>query len=222
MKPGELSAAAQASQEKSKPSRPPQQHLQHIDRPHARIAVSIHLMRAFLCIFAMALLSGCDRAASSDGTAPPAASEDGVSVYFSPGTDCGQLIIDKIRMAQKHVYVQAYSFTSERIAKALNEVHKRGVEVKVILDDDKADKKSELDFLSRKGIDTYLDSKHEKAHSKVILIDGQTIITGSFNFSDKDEEKKADNVLVIDGKQKLMDAYEANFRAHLGHSKKSD
>jgi len=168
------------------------------------------------------MVLGCDRSSTSDGTAAPAASEDGLSVYFSPGTDCGQLIIDKIRMAQKHVYVQAYSFTSDRIAKALNEVHKRGVEVKVILDDDKADKKSELDFLSRKGIDTYLDSKHEKAHSKVILIDGQTIITGSFNFSDRDEENKADNVVVIENKPKLMDAYEANFRAHLAHSKKPD
>src|SRR5213075_1600381 len=145
------------------------------------------MRRALLILIALIVL-GCDRSANSDGTAPPAAAEDGISVYFSPGTDCGQLIIDKIRMAQKHVYVQAYSFSSERIAKALNEVHKRGVEVKVILDDDKADKKSELDFLERKGIDTYLDSKHEKAHSKVILIDGQTIITGSFNFSDRREE----------------------------------
>ena len=179
-------------------------------------------MRCALLIFTSFLLLGCDRSANSDGTAAPAASQDGVSVYFSPGTDCGQLIIDKIRMAQKRVYVQAYSFTSDRIARALNEVHKRGVEVKVILDDDKADKKSELDFLERKGIDTYLDSKHEKAHSKVILIDGQTIITGSFNFSDRHEESTADNVVLIEDKAKLMEAYEGNFKAHLAHSKKSD
>src|SRR5215212_9774589 len=180
-------------------------------------------MRRQLLLFALTFLTSCDRSStSSDTTATPAASEDGVSVYFSPGTDCGQLIIDKVRGAQRHVYVQAYSFTSDRIAKVLNEVHKRGVDVKVILDDDKADKKSELDFLSRKGIETYLDSKHEKAHSKVILIDGQTIITGSFNFSDKDEEQKADNLVVIEGKSKLVEAYEANFRAHLGHSKKPD
>jgi len=176
-----------------------------------------------LCtILLLVALTGCDRSSSADGTAAPAASQDGVSVYFSPGTDCSQLIIDKVRMAQKHVYVQAYSFTSERIAKALNEVHKRGVDVKVILDDDKADKKSELEFLSRKGIDTYLDSKHEKAHSKVILIDGQSIITGSFNFSDRHDESTADNLVLIEGKQKITDAYEANFRTHLGHSKKSE
>jgi len=179
-------------------------------------------MKQIILITIIALLAGCDRSGGTDGTAAPAASQDGVSVYFSPGTDCGQLIIDKIRMAQKHVHVQAYSFTSDRIAKALVEVHKRGVEVKVILDDDKADKKSELDFLSRKGIDTYLDSAHEKAHSKLVLIDSQTIITGSFNLSDRDEEKKADNVVLIEGKQKIIDAYEANFTKHLGHSKKFD
>jgi phosphatidylserine/phosphatidylglycerophosphate/cardiolipin synthase-like enzyme len=179
-------------------------------------------MRQICSILLISLLAGCDRSSGSDGTATPAASQDGVSVYFSPGTDCGQLIIDKVRMAKKRVYVQAYSFTSDRIAKALVEVHKRGVEVKVILDDDKADKKSELDFLSRKGIDTYLDSRHEKAHSKVILIDGQTIITGSFNFSDRHDESTADNVVVIDGKPRLIEAYEENFRNHLAHSKKSD
>src|SRR4051812_9562414 len=179
-------------------------------------------MKSLPLLLALTLLFGCDRSSSSDSSATPAASEDGVSVYFSPGTDCSQLIIDKVRGAQRRVYVQAYSFTSDRIAKVLNEVHKRGVEVKVILDDDKADQKSELDFLSRKGIDTYLDSKHEKAHSKIILIDGATIITGSFNLSDRDEDKKADNLVVIDGKQKIMDAYEENFRAHLAHSKKSD
>src|SRR5437764_12977541 len=180
-------------------------------------------MKRLCCIVLLSLTFGCDRSSSAtDGSAPPAASQDGISVYFSPGTDCSQLIIDKIRMAQKHVYVQAYSFTSDRIAKALNEVHKRGVEVKVILDDDKADKKSELDFHSRKRIDTYLDSKHEKAHSKVILIDGQTIITGSFNFSDRKDESTADNVVVIDDKAKLIEAYENNFRAHLLHSKKPD
>src|SRR5687767_12812311 len=141
-------------------------------------------MKIVLILLTLTLLLGCDQSTSRNGTATPAASEDGVSIYFSPGADYGQLIIDKIRMAQKYVYVQAYSFTSDRIAKALVEVHKRGVDVKVILDDDKADKKSEADYLVRKGIDTYLDSKHEKAHSKIILIDGQTIITGSFNFSD--------------------------------------
>jgi len=176
-----------------------------------------------LLLLTVALIFGCDPSSGSkDGTATPAASEDNVAVYFSPGTDCGQLIIDKIRMAQKTVYVQAYSFTSDRIAKTLVEVHKRGVDVKVILDDDKADKKSEADYLARKGIATYLDSKHEKAHSKIILIDSQTIITGSFNLSDRDEDKKADNLVVIQNKQKLIDAYEANFRTHLGHSKKAD
>jgi phosphatidylserine/phosphatidylglycerophosphate/cardiolipin synthase-like enzyme len=116
--------------------------------------------------------------------------------------------------------VQAYSFESERIAKALVEAHKRGIEVKVIIDDNKADKKSEADYLERKGISTYLDSKHEKAHNKIILIDGHTVITGSFNFSD--EEKKTDNLVVIQGKPKIIEAYESNFQSHLGHSKKHD
>jgi phosphatidylserine/phosphatidylglycerophosphate/cardiolipin synthase-like enzyme len=169
-------------------------------------------------LIALFLLAGCDKPARSRGDTA-AASEDGIAVYFAPQTDCSKLIADMILAAEKSVRVQAYSFRSEAIAKALVQAHKRGVEVLVILDDDKADKKSEKSFLAKKGISTYLDSKHEKAHNKVMLIDDKTIITGSFNFTEE-EEAKADNLLVINGKPKLVEAYRKNFEEHLGHSKK--
>ena len=67
-------------------------------------------------------------------------------------------------------------------------------------------------------IPTYLDARHPIAHNKIILIDGRTIITGSFNFTKQAERNNAENLLVIGGRPKLFAAYEANFREHLGHS----
>ena len=57
-----------------------------------------------------------------------------ISVYFSPNGGCTQAIIDEINSAKSEILVQAYSFTSAPIAKALVEAHKRGIKVLVILD----------------------------------------------------------------------------------------
>jgi phosphatidylserine/phosphatidylglycerophosphate/cardiolipin synthase-like enzyme len=172
-------------------------------------------------ISVLLLVAGCNKE-EQVGKYKSAGAEDGVAVFFSPQTDCRKLIINQIREAQKTIHLQAYSFSSERIARALVDAKKMGVKVTVIIDGTKADGKSETGFLAKKGIDTHVDAEHEKAHNKVILIDGKTIITGSFNFSDGDEDSTADNMLIIRDKPKLMEAYEENFQGHLRHSKKQD
>ncbi len=57
-----------------------------------------------------------------------------VQVYFSPNGGCTDAIIKEIDNAKSEILVQAYSFTSTTIAKALLEAHKRGVMVEAILD----------------------------------------------------------------------------------------
>jgi hypothetical protein len=42
-----------------------------------------------------------------------------VKVYFSPRGGCTEAIVDEIDHAKSEIYVQAYSFTSAPIAKAL-------------------------------------------------------------------------------------------------------
>jgi phosphatidylserine/phosphatidylglycerophosphate/cardiolipin synthase-like enzyme len=61
-----------------------------------------------------------------------------IAVCFTPEygmtPSCTQEVVDALTGAKKSVLVQAYSFTSAPIAKALVDAHKRGVDVKVILD----------------------------------------------------------------------------------------
>ena len=66
----------------------------------------------------------------------------------------------------------------------------------------------------------FIDPNHAIAHNKIILIDGKTIITGSFNFSKAAEESNAENLLVIQDKPALSVAFEQNFHHHLEHSVK--
>jgi phosphatidylserine/phosphatidylglycerophosphate/cardiolipin synthase-like enzyme len=55
-------------------------------------------------------------------------------VCFTPGGNCTQLIVDKLNQAQESIFIQAYSFTSAPIAKAVVNAKARNIPVYVILD----------------------------------------------------------------------------------------
>jgi phosphatidylserine/phosphatidylglycerophosphate/cardiolipin synthase-like enzyme len=141
-----------------------------------------------------------------------------VEVYFSPKSGCTDAIVRELSAAKSTVLVQAYSFTSARIAKALLDAHKRGVKVQVILDkSQRTEKYSEADFLVNAGIPMFIDAQHAIAHNKIMVIDGATVITGSFNFTRAAEENNAENLLVIRDKA-IAEKYANNWKAHAGHS----
>ena len=142
------------------------------------------------------------------------------SIYFSPQGGCTQAIIKELDAAKKEVLVQAYSFSSTPIAKALVNAHQRGVKVKVILDkseNQKRGKYSSAAFLAQSGIPTVVDAAHAIAHNKVMVIDGQIVITGSFDLTPGSEEKNAENLLVIRDRE-LLGRYNQNFWEHEVHS----
>jgi hypothetical protein len=84
-------------------------------------------------------IAGKPRAAASHAPAPeqpnPSSTQPPTSgrttVCFTPGGHCTDLIVDAITGAKTSTLVQAYSFTSAPIAKALLDAHKRGVPVQV-------------------------------------------------------------------------------------------
>jgi phosphatidylserine/phosphatidylglycerophosphate/cardiolipin synthase-like enzyme len=141
-----------------------------------------------------------------------------IEVHFSPKGGCTEAVVRELNAAKSTVLMQAYSFTSVPIAKALVDAHKRGVKVQAIIDkSQRSEKYSELDFLVDAGIPTQIDTKHAIAHNKIMVIDGQTVITGSFNFTKQAETSNAENLLVIRDKA-LADKYTANWQAHAEHS----
>jgi len=142
-----------------------------------------------------------------------------VAVYFSPNGGATDAVVRELNAATTQVLMQAYSFTSVPIAKALVDAHKRGVTVLAILDkSQQTEKYSAATFLVNAGIQTLIDDQHAIAHNKVMVIDRATVITGSFNFTKAAEEKNAENLLVIKEAPELVKAYEANIQAHAAHS----
>jgi phosphatidylserine/phosphatidylglycerophosphate/cardiolipin synthase-like enzyme len=140
-------------------------------------------------------------------------------LYFSPDGGATAAIVREINHANNEILVQAYSFTSTLIAKALVGAKKRGVKIIVVLDkSQRSAKYSSADFLANSGITTYIDARHAIAHNKIMILDRSTLITGSFNFTVAAEEKNAENLLIIKGNKPLIERYIRNFMEHKDHS----
>lgn len=142
-------------------------------------------------------------------------------VCFSPGGGCTKGIVKEIEMATREVLLQAYSFTSTPIRNALIYAQRRGVSVEVILDkeEQKEQKFKTAAAFAKSRISVYIDDKHSSAHNKVIIIDRETVITGSFNFTYAAENKNAENVLIVKSSG-LGGLYADNWLNHRQHSQK--
>jgi len=138
---------------------------------------------------------------------------------FTPGSDCEGMIVKEIQKAQSSILVQAYSFTSAPIAKALKEAKQRGVDVRAILDkSQRSEKYTSATFLKNAGVPVVIDERPAIAHSKVIVFDQHSVLTGSYNFSKAAQTRNAENVIVIKGDPTLVRLYTDNWRNRWGQS----
>jgi phosphatidylserine/phosphatidylglycerophosphate/cardiolipin synthase-like enzyme len=140
-------------------------------------------------------------------------------VYFSPRGGATEAIVRELNNAKKTVLVQAYQIPSLPIANALIEARKRGVKVEIILDKKQSiQKRPSGTLLFKEGIPIRIDAQHASNHNKVMIIDSETVITGSFNFTPPAEENNAENLLVLHDKE-LAEIYTKNWKEHADHSK---
>ncbi len=137
---------------------------------------------------------------------------------FTPGQACLPMIIQEIDHAKRSIQMQAYSLTSKPIAEALIRAKARGVDVTVLADkSQKYERYTQINALKQVGIAVYIDHKPAIAHNKIIIIDAETIVGGSYNFSNSAEKRNAENVTIIKNKE-FAALYSANFGKRLAVS----
>lgn len=155
----------------------------------------------------------------SDSAKAPSLSSQRISVAFSPDGGATQAVVDAIGEAQHSVRMGAYFFTSKPIAQALVAAHRRGVQVRVILDKSQATHSySGATFLANNGIPTRIDRQHSIFHNKVVIIDGHSVVTGSFNFTKAAQNNNAENLIVLHHYPDIARQYAANWQLHWDHS----
>ncbi len=173
-------------------------------------------MKRFAFIFLTLFLFSC--ATSSPPPSPSCPDCPSLTVYFSPQGGATEAIVKELENAKTSILVQAYSFTSAPIAKALVAAHEREVKVEILLDKSHLTAQyTSAPFVAKAGIPVKIDSAHDVAHNKIMIIDSKIVITGSFNFTKSAEDKNAENLLVIRDKE-TAGKYVKKWQEHEGHS----
>jgi phosphatidylserine/phosphatidylglycerophosphate/cardiolipin synthase-like enzyme len=138
----------------------------------------------------------------------------------APTAGATHAILEGIRGAKRTILVQAYLLYATRLAGALVRAHQRGVQVHVILDAHAQRHHPPVSAVARlvaAGIAVSLDVQHAWAHDKVMILDGEIVITGSYNWTVAAEQQNGENLLVIRD-PRLAGVYTENWRRHAHHS----
>lgn len=162
------------------------------------------------CVLAFAMLvsmSGLTWAAQ------PLPAEASFEVGFSPNKGALDVVLKGILAAKRQILVAAYSFTSKPVATALAEAQRRGVNVFVVADEGENSKGySAATFLANAGVPVRLNSRYGILHHKFMVIDGESVQLGSFNYSSAAAGKNAENVLLLWHAQAVADQYSAEWK----------
>lgn len=125
---------------------------------------------------------------------------DNVTVenYFGPEDEALSRLVELINGADSSIYFLTYSFTTDELAEAILSAKARGVEIQGVMDRGQAaNAGGEFDRFIANGIDVRLDGEEGNMHNKVLIIDGEIVVTGSYNFSANAELRNDENLLVI-------------------------
>ena len=144
-------------------------------------------------------------------SAPAPAAE--ITACFTPGEDCASKIVTEIAVAKTTILLQAPAITLPVFSIALAAAHARGVAVKVMLDrsSESLASHSGATFLAAHGVLPLIDDKVESARNTVIIIDGKTVVTGSFALSAPPPKGASESLVIIKDDETLAQSYSDNF-----------
>jgi phosphatidylserine/phosphatidylglycerophosphate/cardiolipin synthase-like enzyme len=136
-----------------------------------------------------------------------------INAYFSPDNDVEDIIVKRLMKAKNSIRFLAFSFTSDPIGEAMISRYKAGVVVEGVFEKRGSDSpESEYNKFRVEGIPVITDRNPRNMHHKVIIIDEEIVITGSYNFSRNASRHNDENLLIIENRE-IAQKYIAEFRS---------
>ena len=139
-----------------------------------------------------------------------------VKVGFSPEGSASALVLDTINSAESSIRMMAYSFTDPDVMHALAKAKKRGVDVRIVVDDkgntNRASQEA-MKYINLLDIPLRTVDVFPIHHDKVIIVDGTTVETGSFNYAPSAETANSENVVVIREMPEVARQYLAHWQS---------
>jgi phosphatidylserine/phosphatidylglycerophosphate/cardiolipin synthase-like enzyme len=145
------------------------------------------------------------------GVPSPRLTVEGVAVesYFSAEDGVAARVVERINRAERSIEFLAFSFTHDGIGSAVIGRAKAGVTVRGVFETTGSQTQfSEFGPMKKAGLEVYTDGNPYVMHHKVIVIDGRTVVFGSFNFSSNADTDNDENLLIVDD-PRIAEAFSA-------------
>jgi len=124
-----------------------------------------------------------------------------IETYFvSPAVDgvCRRALLGLINSAQHSLDLAIYSFTDDQLGWAVVEAFRRGVAVRVIMDESQPQARGgEYQRLTQAGIPVVVEKLPGLMHHKFLVVDGVAVATGSYNWSEAADDDNFENLVII-------------------------
>lgn len=135
-----------------------------------------------------------------------------INIYFSPEDNIERIILKRLKKAKQSIQFMAFSFTSDAIGEAMIKKYHQGIIVQGLFEK-RGSRSAHSEFTKMKieGLPVRTDKNRFTMHHKVIIIDAETVITGSYNFSKNANKHNDENVIIIHNKD-IAKAYIMEFK----------
>src|SRR5688572_21714267 len=134
-------------------------------------------------------------------------------------------LIELINNAQDNIVGATFEFNLDNVADALIAADQRGVEVRLVYDDEHTEDDPQMQRMIDGGIEATPDERSAFMHNKFFVIDSSTVWLGSWNLTTNDTFRNNNNVIIMRSSQ-LADNYthefEEMFRGEFGVTSPSD
>jgi len=118
------------------------------------------------------------------GEPAPLAAEDGEIAQTAPGDEIRAMLESALNRAQRRVLVEIYTLTDPEVLADLVAAHRRGADVRVVMDPNQAYNLHAYSVLTAGGVEArwYPIPRGALLHAKIGLFDG-VLVVGSANWS---------------------------------------
>lgn len=140
----------------------------------------------------------------------------GKNFYFSRDSEAVSLLIEKIAVAQKSIYMAVYQLNQKEIIEALLLAAERNVQIKIVGDYDERNSDG-YKMLQKNNIPIVSGNKSGIQHNKFVIIDNEWLFTGSGNFTENDFKRSTNHFVRIRSK-KIVARYLYEFEQMFGGS----
>jgi phosphatidylserine/phosphatidylglycerophosphate/cardiolipin synthase-like enzyme len=132
------------------------------------------------------------------------------------GGGLDEMLTGLVKRAQRTIDLAVYDFDLQNVAQAMADAARRGVRVRTVFDSDTLAKTKDhpiqtaLATLRNADIAIVEDGRRAIMHHKFVVVDGEWVLTGSWNFTSGDTYRLNNNAIVIQSR-----ALAANYTAEM-------